>query len=158
LSAFYLKIPVGHVEAGLRTGNIHSPFPEEFNIKAIDSISSLCFCPTESNLQNLLREGKSEKSCFVTGNTVVDAIKHTVRNTQKKISPPIRILMTVHRRESLGDPMKNILRGVRRAAMKHSDAEITFPVHPNPIIKDIVNDVLGSPPSNLHLTPPMDVF
>ena len=158
LSAFYLKIPVGHVEAGLRTGNIYSPFPEEFNRKAIDSISSLCFCPTESNFRNLLGEGKSSDSCFVTGNTVVDAIKHTVRSTRQKPSSPIRILMTVHRRESLGEPMKSILRGVRRAALKYSDIEITFPVHPNPIIKEIVNDVFSSPPPNVRLVPPMDVF
>ena len=158
LSAFYLKIPIGHVEAGLRTGNIYSPFPEEFNRKAIDSISSLCFCPTENNLQNLLSEGKSNNSCFITGNTAVDAIKHTVRNTQKKPSSPIRILRTVHRRESLGEPIKSILRGVRRAALKYNNAEITFPVHPNPTIKDIVNEVLSPPPSNIRLTPPMDVF
>lgn len=157
LSAFYMNVPIGHVEAGLRTGNIHSPYPEEFNRRAIDSISDLCFCPTESNLKNLLREGKDPNSCFVTGNTVIDAIKYTVKDVQKSDSR-LRIVMTAHRRESMGDPLKNILRGVLRAAIKHPEAEIIFPVHPNPMIRNTVDEVLKNRPANIILTEPLELF
>ena len=157
LSAFYMNIPVGHVEAGLRTGNIHSPFPEEFNRKAIDSVSDLCFCPTERNLQNLLKEGKSPSSCFVTGNTVIDAIRSTAPNISKR-SSGLRVLITVHRRESLGEPMKNVLRGISRAASRYPNVEIIFPVHPNPDVASAVYEIFGDPPGNIILTEPMDVF
>ena len=157
LSAFYMGIPVGHIEAGLRTGNIQSPFPEEFNRVAIDAIAELCFCPTRTNLQNLLREGKPSSSCFVTGNTVVDALKHTVKGSSKNPSH-LRVLITLHRRENLGEPIRRVLRGVLRAAQKHPSVEFIFPVHPSPAVGGAVKEILPSPPANLILTEPLEVF
>ena len=157
LSAFYMGIPIGHVEAGLRTGNIHSPFPEEFNRVAIDAMAELLFCPTQTNLQNLLREGKSSSACFVTGNTVVDAIKHTVKNSSEK-SSHLRVLITLHRRENLGEPIRRVLRGVLRVVQKHPSVEFIFPVHPSPAVGEAVREILSSPPKNLILIKPLEVF
>ena len=158
LAAFYMKIPVGHVEAGLRTGNIHSPFPEEFNRRAIDSIASLCFCPTEKSMQNLIAEGKASNDCFVTGNTVVDALKYTTKHTQKACGEKLRVLMTVHRRENLGEPLGKVLRAVLRTATKHENVEFIFPVHPNPLIRKQVSEIFNTIPPNIILTEPMNVF
>lgn len=158
LAAFYMQIPVGHVEAGLRTGNIRSPFPEEFNRRAIDEISDMCFCPTVRNMQNLLAEGKPESSCFVTGNTVIDAVRYTANGIKRPKGDRLRILMTVHRRESLGSPIRSILRGVLRAAQKYKNVEIIFPVHPNPAVRKAVYETFKNAPDNIRLTEPMEVF
>lgn len=158
LTAFYMNVPVGHVEAGLRTGNIHSPFPEEFNRLSIDKISDVCFCPTARSMKNLLSEGKYKDQCFVTGNTVIDAVKYTTKGITKVKNDRLRILMTVHRRESLGSPIRSILKGVLRAAQIHQAAEIIFPVHPSPAVREAVAQVFANAPDNIHLTEPMDVL
>ena len=158
LAAFYMQVPVGHVEAGLRTKNLRSPFPEEFNRRAIDEISDLCFCPTERNLQSLLSEGKHKDSCFVTGNTVIDAVRYTTKGLTKSSSDRPRILMTIHRRESLGTRMKSILRGVLRSAQRYPALEIIFPMHPNPAVRESVREIFATAPENIRLIEPMDVF
>lgn len=160
LCSFYLGIPVGHVEAGLRTYDPFSPYPEEFNRRAIDAISSFCFCPTERNMENLLCEGISTGRCFVTGNTVVDALRYTVgdKKAKKSQGDRIKLLMTVHRRESFGTPIRSILRGILTAASRLQNIDVIFPVHPNPEVMSAVKDIFGyNPPPNIHLTSPMDV-
>ena len=156
LSAFYHQIPVGHVEAGLRTYDRYSPFPEEMNRKMVGAIAELHFCPTENNRRNLARENITE-GVFVTGNTVIDALKTTVRkdycfatevlNTlpyeQKKV-----ILVTCHRRENYGEPMKNIMLALRQIAETYEDVELVYPVHLSPVVREAVQEYLaGNRPS-----------
>ncbi len=140
LSCFYLQIPVGHVEAGLRTYNIYSPYPEEFNRQAVSIISQYNFAPTEVSRDNLIREGKKPETIYVTGNTAIDALKTTVRNDYKNkyldwASDSRLIMITAHRRENLGEPMHHMFRAIRRVMEEHPDIKAIYPIHMNPVVR-----------------------
>jgi len=164
LAAFYQQIPVGHVEAGLRTYNMYSPFPEEMNRNLTGKIAELHFAPTMNNQKNLEKENIT-KNVFVTGNTVIDAFKTTVKEDYEYKEPALReinlegkrcVLMTAHRRENLGQPLKNICNAVKRLANEYADLEFIYPVHLNPAVRDTANEILGDI-ANVHLIPPIDV-
>lgn len=147
LACFYLHIKVGHVEAGLRTYNLDSPWPEEFNRQAVSIVSRLNFCPTELSKQNLLKEGKDESTIFVTGNTAIDALKSTVSkdyaNDYLDWAKDSRLIMlTAHRRENLGAPMENMFRAIKRVVDEHDDVKVIYPIHMNPVVREIANRVL----------------
>jgi UDP-N-acetylglucosamine 2-epimerase (non-hydrolysing) len=162
LAAYYLQIPVGHVEAGLRTYDVSSPHPEEFNRQAIDSVSRYMFAPTGVARDNLIREGKKSENIFVTGNTEIDALRYTIA---PEYSHPLLdwaadsrlIVMTAHRRENLGDPMKRIFRAIRRAADERPDVKLVYPVHLNPAVRAVAAEILGGHP-RIKLTDPLDVY
>lgn len=162
LSAFYHQVPVGHVEAGLRTYDKYSPFPEEMNRRLVTAIADLYFCPTKNNRDNLLKEG-IEKGIFITGNTVIDALRTTVRSdyvfaTQKlnELDYANRkvILVTCHRRENYGDPMKNIMLALRQIAEQNEDVELVYPVHLSPVVREAVDAYLRGAP-RVHLIEPL---
>ena len=164
LASFYQQIPVGHVEAGLRTYDIYSPFPEEMNRKIISQIAELFFAPTEKNKNNLAKEN-IHKNVFVTGNTVIDAFQYTVRKNYQYKNDVLRalpfdgkryILMTAHRRENLGTPLENICRGVLRLVQTNPNTEVIYPVHLNPAVRETVFQILGNDP-RIHLIDPIDV-
>ncbi len=158
LAAFYEKIPVGHVEAGLRTFDMYYPFPEEMNRKLISGIASLHFAPTENNKKNLLREGIDENRIFVTGNTVIDALFTVLKENQKKTplsNPRLKILVTAHRRENFGEPIKNICLALKEIVKRNKNVEVIYPVHPNPNIKGPVYDIL-SEQERINLIQPLD--
>ena len=162
LAAFYLQIPVGHVEAGLRTWNLASPFPEEFNRQAVDLVCRYYFAPTRLSAENLLKEGKPASDVYVTGNTAIDALKTTVRDDYTH--PELRwaadsrlIVITAHRRENLGEPMRNMFRAIRRVCDEHPDVKAIYPVHMNPAVRDAAGEILGSDP-RIHLIKPLDVL
>lgn len=162
LACFYLKIPVGHVEAGLRTNNIYSPFPEEFNRQAVSIISRYNFAPTEVSKNNLLREGKPEDRIFVTGNTAIDALKTTVRLDYTH--PELRwvgqsrlVMITAHRRENLGEPMRHMFRAIRRVCDEHPDVKAIYPIHMNPVVREIAESELGGD-ERIHIIEPLDVL
>lgn len=164
LAAFYAQIPVGHVEAGLRTGNKYSPYPEEMNRKLTGSIADMHFSPTSTSKGNLLRENVDEKKILVTGNTVIDALQTTVREDYKFEDAELNkvfasgnrlILMTTHRRENLGEPMRHVYRALKSVLETHSDVEAIFPVHKNPKVREIVREELGAL-DRVHLIEPMD--
>ena len=154
LAAFYLKIPVGHVEAGLRTYRIDSPYPEEFNRRAVSLISTYDFAPTEAAKANLIGEGKDPDHVFVTGNTVIDALKYTVNEASH--SSGRLVLLTAHRRENIGEPMRNIFSAVKRIAEKYDDIKIVYPMHPNPAVRSIAGEILGGC-ERVELTEPLDL-
>ncbi|RJV44676.1 UDP-N-acetylglucosamine 2-epimerase (non-hydrolyzing) [Coprococcus sp. AF19-8AC] len=161
LCAFYKQIPVAHVEAGLRTHNLREPFPEEFNRQAVSIITKYHFAPTEHAKNNLLMEGKSENSIFVTGNTVIDAMKITVSNKYfheelKWADGSKLVLMTAHRRENIGKPMENIFRAMKTVIERHADVKIIYPVHMNPSIRYLADNILGDH-ERIHLIEPLDV-
>ena len=162
LSAFYHQIPVGHVEAGLRTYDKYSPFPEEMNRKLVSGIAELFFCPTENNRQNLIKEGIG-KGLFVTGNTVIDALKTTVREDYCFATELLNrldydgrkvCLVTCHRRENYGDPMKNIMLALRQIAEENRDVELVYPVHLSPVVRDAADQYLRGAP-RVHLIDPL---
>ncbi|MCI8429214.1 MAG: UDP-N-acetylglucosamine 2-epimerase (non-hydrolyzing) [Lachnospiraceae bacterium] len=162
LACFYLQIPVGHVEAGLRTYNIYSPYPEEFNRQAVSIISSYNFAPTELSKQNLLKEGKAEETIFVTGNTAIDALKTTVR--EDYTHPELEwaegsrlILITAHRRENLGEPMKHMFRAIRRVCDEHPDIKAIYPIHMNPAVRETADEILGGD-ERIRIIEPLDVL
>ena len=162
LACFYLQIPVGHVEAGLRTYNISSPFPEEFNRQAVGIIAKYNFAPTEMARQHLLNEGKIKDSVYVTGNTVIDAMKYTV--TKDYYHPELDwignskfIFITAHRRENFGKPMHNMFRAIRRVLAEHPDVKAIYPIHMNPAVRQAANEELGEC-SQIHIIEPIDVF
>ena len=162
LACFYLQIPVGHVEAGLRTYNIYSPYPEEFNRQAVSIISQYNFAPTELSKENLLNEGKKAETIYVTGNTAIDALKTTVR--AEYTHPELEwaknsrlILITAHRRENLGEPMRNMFRAIRRVMDEHPDVKAIYPIHMNPIVRKIANEILGGD-ERIHIIEPLDVL
>ncbi len=162
LACFYLQIPVGHVEAGLRTYNIYSPFPEEFNRQAVSIISKFNFAPTERAKNNLLKEGRAPQSIWVTGNTVIDALKTTVKKDYyhpelEWVSDSRLIFITAHRRENLGEPMRNMFRAIKRVLDENPDIKALYPVHMNPVIRQIAGEELGSC-DKIHLIEPVDVF
>lgn len=161
LTCFYMQIPVGHVEAGLRTYQLDSPFPEEFNRQTVGVAAKYHFAPTEQARQNLLRENKKPETIFVTGNTAIDALKTTVRadyqNPELEWAKGSRlILLTAHRRENLGEPMRAIFRAVRRIADEVPDIKVLYPVHMNPTIRTLAQEILGGD-ERIRLIPPMDV-
>lgn len=162
LAAFYRQIPVGHVEAGLRTWNLASPFPEEFNRQAVDVLSEYYFAPTETSKQNLLDEGKSEDRIYVTGNTAIDALKTTVK--EEYTHPELDwangfrlILVTAHRRENLGDPMRNMFAAIRSIVEEHPDVKALYPIHMNPLVREIAAEQLGGC-DRIKLIEPLDVL
>lgn len=162
LACFYKKIPVGHVEAGLRTYDVYSPYPEEFNRRTIDITARYLFAPTRLSAENLLREGADENSIFVTGNTAIDALRLTIR---EEYSSPITeaaagkriILLTAHRRESHGEALRGIFRAVRRIADEFDDVMIVYPVHPNPVVRAAAEETLSGH-ERIMLTEPLDVI
>ena len=164
LSAFYHRVAVGHVEAGLRTGERYAPFPEEMDRRMVSALAELHFCPTEGNRQNLLREGIAG-NIFVTGNTVIDALHTTVREDYVFQEERLRslpfgekriLLVTCHRRENWGKPMEDIFAALRQISAEHPDTEIVYPVHPNPAVRDTAKRLLGDVPG-ISLLPPLGV-
>lgn len=162
LAAFYNQIQVGHVEAGLRTWNKYSPYPEEMNRQLTGVLADLHFAPTDKSAANLQAENKKEEQIFVTGNTAIDALKTTVKETYEhevltKLGDDRLILLTAHRRENLGEPMKNMFRAVKRIVDEHEDVQVVYPVHLNPVVRETANDILGNDP-RIHLIEPLDVI
>lgn len=162
LACFYLQIPVGHVEAGLRTYDLYSPYPEEFNRQAVSIISSYNFSPTVKSKENLIKEGKEEGKIWVTGNTVIDALKTTVR--EDYTHPELEwaegsrlIFITAHRRENLGEPMHHMFRAIRRVMEEHSDVKALYPIHMNPIVRKAAEKELGDF-KRIHIIDPVEVF
>ncbi|MDM5309041.1 non-hydrolyzing UDP-N-acetylglucosamine 2-epimerase [Peribacillus frigoritolerans] len=161
LAAFYNQIVIGHVEAGLRTWNKYSPYPEEMNRQLTGTMADLHFAPTSKAEENLLNENKKD-NIFVTGNTATDALKTTVRSTYSHpvlndLGEDRLILLTAHRRENLGEPMRNIFRAVKRIIVEHDDVQVVYPVHLNPLVQELANEVLGDDP-RVHLIEPLDVL
>lgn len=162
LACFYLQIPVGHVEAGLRTYNIWSPYPEEFNRQAVSIISKYNFAPTQLSKDNLLKEGKDEASIYITGNTAIDALKTTVRadytHPELEWAEGSRlILITAHRRENLGEPMHNMFRAIRRVMDEHPDVKALYPIHMNPVVRQAAEEELGDC-DRIHIIEPLEVL
>ncbi len=162
LAAFYNQISVGHVEAGLRTWNKYSPFPEEMNRQLTGVMADLHFAPTEKSSQNLLNENKKEEGIFITGNTAIDALKTTVKDEYhhdvlEKVGDDRLVLLTAHRRENLGQPMRNMFRAIKRLVEEHDDIQVVYPVHLNPAVREVADEVLGDD-KRIHLIEPLDVI
>ncbi|MDR4166341.1 non-hydrolyzing UDP-N-acetylglucosamine 2-epimerase [Bacillus paranthracis] len=162
LAAFYNQIPVGHVEAGLRTWDKYSPYPEEMNRQLTGVMADLHFSPTAKSAMNLQKENKDESRIFITGNTAIDALKTTVKETYshpvlEKLGSDRLVLMTAHRRENLGEPMRNMFRAIKRLVDKHEDVQVVYPVHMNPVVRETANDILGDH-GRIHLIEPLDVI
>lgn len=162
LACFYLQIPVGHVEAGLRTYNIYSPYPEEFNRQAVGIVARYNFSPTELSKENLIREGKNPDSIFVTGNTAIDALKTTVR--EDYTHPELDwakgsrlIMLTAHRRENLGEPMHQMFRAIKRIVDETPDVKVIYPIHMNPVVRKAADEELGND-ERIHIIEPLDVL
>ncbi|SFA39310.1 UDP-N-acetylglucosamine 2-epimerase (non-hydrolysing) [Anoxybacillus pushchinoensis] len=161
LAAFYNQIAVGHVEAGLRTWNKYSPFPEEMNRQLTGVLADLHFAPTAKAAENLRAENKRDDAIFITGNTAIDALKTTVRDTYthpilEKVAGSRMILLTAHRRENLGEPMCNMFRAIKRLVDDYRDVQVVYPVHLNPVVRELANDILGDD-ERIHLIEPLDV-
>ena len=162
LACFYLQIPVGHVEAGLRTYNIYAPYPEEFNRQAVSIVAEYNFAPTKQSKENLIREGKDPDCVFVTGNTAIDALKTTVRsdyeNDELAWAKDSRLIMiTAHRRENLGEPMHHMFRAIRRIIEEHPDVKAIYPIHMNPVVREAAREELGDC-DRIRIIEPLDVL
>lgn len=162
LACFYLQIPVGHVEAGLRTNNIFSPYPEEFNREAVSIISQFNFAPTSLAANNLLKEGRKKETVFVTGNTVIDAMQHTVKEDYTHpelewVGKDKLIFITAHRRENLGEPMHRMFRAIRKVLDEHSDCKAVYPIHMNPVVREAAAQELNGC-DRIHIIEPIEVF
>ena len=162
IAAFYLQIPVGHVEAGLRTYNIYSPYPEEFNRQATSIISKFNFAPTELSKNNLLKEGKVAESIYVTGNTAIDALKTTIRSdyTHEQldwVGDSRLIMLTAHRRENLGEPLHHMFRAIRRIVDEFEDIKVIYPIHMNPVVRQTAKEILGDD-DRIRLIEPLEVI
>ncbi len=162
LAALYNQVAIGHVEAGLRTWDKYSPFPEEMNRQLTGVMADLHFAPTAGSAENLRRESKPEAGIYITGNTAIDALQTTVRNDYThpvldKVAGHKMVLMTAHRRENLGEPMRRIFRAVRRLVDEHADIAVVYPVHLNPAVQEVAQDVLGNH-ERIHLIEPLDAF
>ena len=162
LACFYLQIPVGHVEAGLRTNNIYSPYPEEFNRQAVSIISRYNFAPTELSKENLLNEGKDPNTIYITGNTAIDALKTTVRDdyTHEHLewaSDSRLIMITAHRRENLGEPMRNMFRAIKRIIDEFPDIKAIYPIHMNPVVRETAKEILGDC-DRIRIIEPLEVL
>ena len=162
LACFYLQIPVGHIEAGLRTYNIYSPYPEEFNRQAVSIISQYNFAPTKLAAENLIKEGKNPSKIYITGNTVIDAMQHTVKKNYTHpeldwVGNGKLIFITAHRRENLGEPMHRMFRAIRRVLDEHPECKAVYPIHMNPIVRQAAEEELNGC-SQIHIIEPIDVF
>jgi len=162
LAAFYMQIPVGHVEAGLRTYNIYSPYPEEFNRQAVGIVAKYNFAPTEASKQNLINEGKDESTIYVTGNTAIDALKTTVKEnyTHEQLewaSDSRLVMLTAHRRENLGEPLRNIFKAIRRIVEEYDDIKVIYPIHMNPVVRQTANEILGEC-ARIRIIEPLEVL
>lgn len=162
LCAFYMQIPVGHVEAGLRTYNIYSPYPEEFNRQATSIIAKYNFAPTEMSKQNLVDEGKKIETIYVTGNTAIDALKTTVRSDYTHpilewVGNDRLIVLTAHRRENLGEPLENMFKAIKRVVEEEKDIKVVYPVHKNPLVQEIAKKILGDN-ERIKLIVPLEVL
>ncbi len=161
LAAFYNQIKVGHVEAGLRTWNKYSPYPEEMNRQLTGVLADLHFAPTTKSAHNLLQENKKEETLFITGNTAIDALKTTVLEEYShpvldRVGDDRLILLTAHRRENLGEPMRNMFRAIKRIVEEHDDVQVVYPVHLNPVVRELADEVLGNDP-RIQLIEPLEV-
>lgn len=161
LATFYFRIPVGHVEAGLRTYDIYSPYPEEFNREAVSIVSAFNFAPTVVSKDNLIKEGKNPESIWVTGNTAIDALKTTVRDSYShpvldELGNSRLILITAHRRENLGNPMKHMFKAIKRVLDEHDDVKAVYPIHFNPVVRTAANEVFGED-DRIKIIEPLDV-
>ena len=162
LTCFYKQIPVGHVEAGLRTYNIYSPYPEEFNRQAVSIVSKFNFAPTQMAKENLCKEGRDPASIYITGNTAIDALQTTVRHdyTHPELewaSGSKLILITAHRRENLGQPMRNMFRAIKRVLEEHPDTKAIYPIHMNPVVRETAREIFGDN-DRIHIIEPLDVL
>ncbi len=162
LACFYLQIPIGHVEAGLRTYNITSPYPEEFNRQAVSIVANYNFAPTEMSKDNLVREGKDEKTIYVTGNTAIDALKTTVRDDYSHehlewASDSKLIMITAHRRENLGEPMRHMFKAIKRIIDEKPDIKAIYPIHMNPLVRETANEILGDT-DRVRIIEPLEVL
>ncbi|MBG9814559.1 UDP-N-acetylglucosamine 2-epimerase [Bacillus endophyticus] len=162
LACFYLQIPVGHVEAGLRTYNIYSPYPEEFNRQAVGIVAKYNFAATEMSKENLLKEGKDPSSIFVTGNTTIDALRTTVNeeysHEQLQWAKDSRLIMiTAHRRENLGEPMRNMFKAIKRIVDEHEDIKVIYPIHMNPVVREAAKEILGES-NRVRIIEPLEVL
>lgn len=162
LACFYLQIPVGHVEAGLRTYNIYSPYPEEFNRQAVGIVSNFNFVPTETSKENLLKEGKNPETIHVTGNTAIDALKTTVRDGYNHehlewAADSRLIMITAHRRENLGEPMRNMFKAIKRVIDEKPDIKAIYPVHMNPVVREAAQEILGDT-DRIRIIEPLEVL
>ncbi|PGS56041.1 non-hydrolyzing UDP-N-acetylglucosamine 2-epimerase [Bacillus sp. AFS041924] len=162
LAAFYNQIAIGHVEAGLRTWDKYSPYPEEMNRQLTGVMADLHFAPTTKSAQNLITENKKEETIFITGNTAIDALKTTVKDEYthpvlETVGNDRLVLMTAHRRENLGEPMRNMFKAIKRLVEKHNDIQVVYPVHMNPVVREIANEILGDD-KRIHLIEPLDVI
>ena len=162
LASFYLQIPVGHVEAGLRTYNIYSPYPEEFNRRAVGTISQYNFAPTQLAANHLIKEGKEPETIYVTGNTVIDAMQHTVKSDYTHpelewVGHSKLIFITAHRRENLGEPMHHMFRAIRRVLDEYPECKAIYPIHMNPAVRQAADEVLGDC-KQIHIIEPIEVF
>ena len=162
LACFYLQIPVGHVEAGLRTYNIYSPWPEEFNRQAVSIISKFNFAPTELSKENLVKEGKKEESIYITGNTAIDALKTTVRDDYNHeilewAKDSRLIMLTAHRRENLGEPLKNMFSAIKRIVEETEDIKVIYPIHMNPAVREVADEILGTN-ERIRIIEPLEVI
>ncbi|MBQ8641560.1 MAG: UDP-N-acetylglucosamine 2-epimerase (non-hydrolyzing) [Clostridia bacterium] len=162
LACFYLQIPVGHVEAGLRTYNLYSPYPEEFNRQAVSIISRYNFSPTRLSHDNLVKEGKDPDTIYITGNTAIDALQTTVRSDYTHpelewVADSRLILITAHRRENLGQPMRNMFRAIRRVMDEHPDVKAIYPIHMNPVVREAANAELGDC-DRIRIIEPLEVL
>ena len=162
LASFYLQIPVGHVEAGLRTYNIYSPFPEEFNREAVSIVAEYNFAPTPLARENLLREGRKAENIYITGNTVIDAMQYTVKEEYthpelKWVGRDKLSFITAHRRENLGEPMRHMFRAIRRVLDEHPDCKAIYPIHMNPLVRELAEEELADC-DRIHIIEPITVF
>lgn len=162
LACFYMQIPVGHVEAGLRTYNIYSPYPEEFNRQAVSIISKFNFAPTEMSKDNLIKEGKNIDSIYVTGNTAIDALKTTVKSDYSHpdldwAKDSRLIMITAHRRENLGEPMRNMFKAIKRVIDEHEDVKAIYPIHLNPIVRETAKEIFGED-ERIRIIEPLEVI
>lgn len=162
LACFYMQIPVGHVEAGLRTYNIYSPYPEEFNRQATSIVSQFNFAPTELSKDNLIREGKDKDTIYITGNTAIDALKTTVQENYRHeqldwASDSRLIMLTAHRRENLGEPLRHMFKAIKRIVDEFNDIKVIYPIHMNPVVRSAAQDILGNH-DRIHIIEPLDVL
>lgn len=162
LACFYLRIPVGHVEAGLRTYNIYSPYPEEFNRQTVSIVSQYNFAPTQLAADHLIKEGKNPETIYITGNSVIDAMQHTVKEDYTHpeldwVGDSKLIFITAHRRENLGQPMHNMFRAIRRVLDEHPDCKAVYPIHMNPVVRQAAEEELGDC-KQIHIIEPVEVF
>ena len=162
LAAYYNQIVIGHVEAGLRTWNKYSPYPEEMNRQLTGVMADLHFSPSSKSANNLIQENKQKEQIFITGNTAIDALKTTVKKEYsheilRKLGDDRLILLTAHRRENLGEPMRNMFRAIKRLVEEHEDVQVVYPVHMNPAVREVADEILGHD-SRIHLIEPLDVI